>query len=196
MWKVLCEDFFCHYIKSHDVVLDVGGGHCEFINNILCSRKLVLDINEDTKAFARSEVEVYCQSAIDSWPFLERSVDVVLCSHFFEHLPSKKAVLIVLENARKVLRPNGRLLVLSPNIRYTSKEYWDFFDHYVPLSHVSMEEALKVVGFEVERIIPRFLPYSMKDWYPKFPILIRTYLRLPLLQSLMGKQMFIVAKKP
>ena len=32
---------------------------------------------------------------------------------------------------------------MGPNIRYLAAEYWDFYDHYLPLSHLSLEEGLR-----------------------------------------------------
>ncbi|PIY59787.1 SAM-dependent methyltransferase, partial [Candidatus Woesearchaeota archaeon CG_4_10_14_0_8_um_filter_47_5] len=42
----------------------------------------------------------------------------------------------------------------------------------------------------------KFLPYSTKSRLPKWPLFVRIYLALPLLQDIFGKQMFIVAQKP
>jgi hypothetical protein len=72
--------------------------------------------------------------------------------------------------------------------------YWDFLDHYLPLSHVSLSEALALSGFRVTECRPRFLPYSTKSKLPQSPVLLRLYLRLPPLQWLFGRQMFVVAE--
>ncbi|MCX9083174.1 MAG: hypothetical protein OIN87_00035 [Candidatus Methanoperedens sp.] len=34
LWAMLCNNFFQKYIPENSVVLDVGAGYCEFINNI------------------------------------------------------------------------------------------------------------------------------------------------------------------
>ena len=78
-----------------------------------------------------------------------------------------------------MLRPGGRLLILQPNIRYAYREYWDFLDHHVALSHVSMVEALALTGFTPTEVRPRFLPFTTKSALPQWPILIRIYLRFP-----------------
>ena len=33
IWKVLCSSFFQKYITEKDLVVDIGAGYCEFINN-------------------------------------------------------------------------------------------------------------------------------------------------------------------
>ena len=85
---------------------------------------------------------------------------------------------------------------MGPNIRYLAAEYWDFYDHYLPLSHLSLEEGLVQAGYDVITIIPRFLPYTTKSGLPTWPVLVRLYLRCPPLHRLFGKQMFIVAVRP
>jgi len=86
-------------------------------------------------------------------------------------------------------------MILGPNIRYTYREYWDFFDHNIPLSDKSLAEALQLVGFEVEKVLSRFLPYTTKNNTPKWPFLIHAYLLLPIAWKILGRQMFIIGKK-
>jgi hypothetical protein len=93
-----------------------------------------------------------------------------------------------------MLVPRGRLILLQPNIRYAYREYWDFFDHHVALSHESLAEALGIAGFEIEVVRPRFLPYTTRSRIPQSPWILRLYLALSPLQWLFGKQMFIVAR--
>jgi hypothetical protein len=58
-----------------------------------------------------------------------------------------------------------------------------------------MREALQLAGFEVRRLYPRFLPFSMKQRLPHSALFVRLYLAMPLVWRLLGKQMFIVAEK-
>ena len=50
---------------------------------------------------------------------------------------------------------------MGPNIKCVPGAYWDFFDHYVALTELSLQEALELAGFRSERIVDRFLPYTM-----------------------------------
>ena len=76
------------------------------------------------------------------------------------------------------------------------REYWDFYDHYLPLSHLSIAEGLRMAGFRIEENIPRFLPFTMNNRAPTHDILIRTYLAIPLAWKLLGKQFLVTASKP
>ena len=124
----------------------------------------------------------------------DRVVDVAFASNFFEHLTSREEVLLVLREIHRVLRPGGALLVVQPNIRYLYHEYWDYFDHHIPLSHHSMAEALGIVGFAIEECRARFLPYSFRTRLPKAAFFVRWYLRLRVAQWILGKQMFLVGR--
>jgi len=86
-------------------------------------------------------------------------------------------------------------MILQPNIRYLYREYWDFFDHHIPLSDKSLIEALRVVAFRIEQVLPKFLPYTTKSRIPQNPFLVKIYLKLPFIWKIMGKQMFILGRK-
>ena len=196
LWQILCEDFFQRYVGPDDVVLDLGAGSCEFINSIRCGKKLVVDLNPEVKQFAR-DAEVFTISSTAMDPIDSESVDVVFTSNFFEHLPSKEHLLETLVECRRILRPGGKLLVLAPNIRYLGGKYWDYFDHHVPLTHLSMAEGLGVLGYEMQEVVPKFLPYTIKNTrLPRSLRLVRWYLKVRLVWRIFGKQMFIVAVKP
>ena len=79
-----------------------------------------------------------------------------------------------------MLRPDGRLLVLQPNVRYCARDYWMFFDHITPVDDRALVEAFAATGFDVELNIPRFLPYTTKSRLPSGPGLVKLYLKVPL----------------
>jgi ubiquinone/menaquinone biosynthesis C-methylase UbiE len=195
IWKILCASFFQAFVGDGDAVLDIGAGYCEFINNIKSAKKYAVDLNEDTPAFANPDVSVFTCPSTDLSPLADSTVDVVFMSNFLEHLVSKADVLRTLHETYRVLRTWGKVMILSPNIKYASKEYWDFFDHHIPLSDKSLVEALKMVGFRVEQVLSKFLPYSTKSKMPQNPLLIKLYLKMPFAWKIMGKQMFIIARK-
>jgi SAM-dependent methyltransferase len=123
------------------------------------------------------------------------TVQVVFCSNFFEHLVSKDLVLQVLRDIERILVPGGRLLVIQPNIRFAYREYWDFFDHHVPLSDRSFAEAIRLCGLHVATMRPRFLPYTTKNRFLAASWLLHLYLNFRPLQWCFGKQMLVVAEK-
>jgi SAM-dependent methyltransferase len=196
VWQALARHYFQRWVRPTDTVADVGAGYCEFINSIAAGRKYALDSNPATREKAAPGVTVLAQEAVQPWPLPAESVDVVFSSNFFEHLAGKEDLARCLAEAYRVLRPQGLLIALGPNIRFCSDVYWDFIDHRLPLSDRSMAEALELAGFRLERVVPRFLPFTMSGRVPPRAFLVRLYLRFPLAQRLWGKQFLVVARKP
>lgn len=194
IWKVLCEHFLQKYVSKSDTVLDLAAGDCFFINNIKCKEKIAVDINPDTKKNAKKKVKVYLSKSTYLPKSLTNKVDVVFTGCFLEHLPSKDDILKTFLEVKRVLRPGGKFLILNPNIRFSASTYWDYFDHLTPVSDRSVAEGLKLAGFKIEKIIPKFVPNTVKDRLPKSPLLVKIYLHLPFLFPIFGSQMFVVAK--
>jgi SAM-dependent methyltransferase len=192
IWKVLCQAFFQQFIKPTDVVVDIGAGYCEFINNISAGRKIAIDLNRDTTTFAAAGVEVINEPYHSISALPPESVDVFFISNFLEHLDSKDQVLALLKECKRPLRRGGKILILQPNIRLIGGAYWDFIDHKIPLTEKSLTEAAELSGLKVELLIPRFLPYTTKNRFPQNPWLVRLYLLLKPAWFIFGKQSFII----
>lgn len=195
IWKVLCEDYFSRFVRPDDVVIDVGAGYCEFINNIRCSKRIAVDLNPRVREFAAPEVEVRNDSCTNLASFADGTADVVFMSNFLEHLPSKQMVFDTLSEAQRILRKSGRLIILQPNVRLIAGAYWDFFDHHIPLTEKSLVEAVTTLGMRPAHVVTRFLPYTTKSLLPQSPWLVRLYLKVPLAWRLLGKQSLVVALK-
>ncbi len=192
----MVSSWLARYIEPQADVLDLGCGYGEFINNVVCRKKYAIDMNVRAKDFLDPGVAFFGQDCSASWPFGGDSLDVVFTSNFFEHLPSKEALTGTLEQAKRCLRPKGRIIAMGPNIRFVGGAYWDFWDHHLPLTDHSLTEALRLRGFEIERVIDRFLPYTMVNTRPAPPLLVYLYLKTPLAWRVFGKQFLIVARKP
>ncbi|MBC8000157.1 MAG: class I SAM-dependent methyltransferase, partial [Leptolyngbya sp.] len=146
-----------------------------------------------TAQAANSDVQVLSQDLTKTWQLEDNSINVVFSSNFLEHLPTKDAILHTFKEAHRVLAPGGKIILLGPNIRFCYDVYWDFFDHYIPLSDRSVNEALNLEGFETIKSIDRFLPFSMQNKVPTHPLLVSLYLRMPFAWPYFGKQFLIVA---
>jgi SAM-dependent methyltransferase len=196
IWKTLCDHFFQRLIGQDQVVLDLACGYGEFINNIKAKKKYGIDLNADARQFLNADVEFYLSPANAITAISDNTVDVVFTSNFLEHLKTKDECDAVFAEVQRILKPGGRFVIMGPNIRYLAAEYWDFYDHYLPLSHLSLEEGLVQAGYEVETVIPRFLPYTTRSALPRHPALIALYIKLPIAWRLFGKQFLVVARKP
>ena len=264
LWRTLIDCFLQQHVGLDSDVLDIGGGYCEFINQIRARDKYLIDLNPDAQKFANADVKVLNFNILDSdathslqskqshashdagtnsavraeaklpsrrrrrseakasaaqgkrkaKPFQSpketmahsrrhqdsdrldaKCFDRIFISNFFEHLESKQDLIKILAFCWQHLKPGGSLLVIQPNFKYSYKEYYDFIDHHLPITHLALQELLETMGFKIEVMIPRFLPYSTKG-RPASPLLLKLYLKLPLLWKILGGQMFIKAAKP
>ncbi len=196
LWRVLVQDFFQKYVPRDGTVVDLGAGNCEFINEVRAVRRIAVDLNPDTAGHAESGVAVLTTRSDAMTELAANTVDTVFTSNFFEHLPTKNDLMSTLAECARVTRPGGLIVVLMPNIRCLPGKYWDYFDHHLPLTHLSLAEALELSGYEVLEQIGRFLPYTVKS--AKFdvrPAMVRTYLKLPPVWRLLGRQMLVVGRK-
>jgi len=194
MYIILCESFFQKYVPEDSTILEIGAGYCEFINAIRAKKKIALDVNPDVRLHAKDNIQIIIGKSTDMETIEDGSIDRVFANNFFEHL-TKPDIIQTLHEIHRVLKFNGELLVLQPNIRYCANDYWMFFDHITPLDDISIAEALEISGFSVMASIPRFLPYTTKSRLPKSLIGLRLYLKLPILWKLFGAQAFIRAEK-
>lgn len=197
VWRVLWQDVFSAWVRPDDVVLDLGAGRCELINAVQARRRIAVDLKEETRAQAAPGVEVERRSVEDLSFLADGTVDVVFSSNCLEHLPSKDAVVRTLVEARRVLKRGGTLVLMGPNIRYVGGEYWDFFDHHLALTDRSLGDLVTSLGFTIVHARARFLPYRFRPTTPRWPWLVRAYLRtLPLSARVFGKQFLLVARAP
>ena len=194
VWEALAP-FFSRWISAEGAVLDLGCGWCEFINALACRRKFAMDLNPDAERHVLPGITLLQQDCSEAWQLDKESLDVVFTSNFFEHLPSKSALEKTLLEAQRTLKAGGRLIAMGPNIKYLPGTYWDFIDHHLPLTELSILELMNKCGFDAELCMARFLPYTMSNGR-QYPIwMLRLYLAVPFLWRFWGKQFLVVGRK-
>lgn len=194
VWQELAK-FIHAKLGSPEIMLDPAAGMCEFINAAPAREKWGVDLNEPfIRAHASEEVKI----VIGDTRTVELPTgyfDAIFVSNFLEHLNSQEEVAEFLSKLHGHLKPNGRIAVMGPNFKYVFKEYFDFADHTVILSELGAAEHLYGAGFEVEAIYPRFLPLSFRGRLPVNRFLVRSYLAMPWVWPLLGKQFLLIGRK-
>ena len=191
LWREVCR-FLARYVDGP--VIDIGCDRGYFIRNIAADDRWASDLR-DVSADIPKEERFVQGGGLD----LERLVPngyfgTVFMSNYLEHLRTRDDVLEQMRVAGALLRPGGRVVVLQPNIRLVGAAYWDFIDHHVALTEKSLVEATEAAGFQTERLIVRFLPYTTKSRLPQTAGLVRWYLRLPLAWRFLGGQTLYVGR--
>jgi SAM-dependent methyltransferase len=196
IWQILTSRFFSRWVKPSDTVLDLGSGYGEFINNVQAAKKYAMDLNPEARLRITPAIEFLEQDCSRPWALPDNALDVVFTSNFFEHLPDKRSLQLTVVEAYRCLKPGGRLIALGPNVKFLSGQYWDFFDHHVPLTDLSLAELLRMSGYKIEWVTARFLPYTMSQGFQPPTWMLSAYLKTPVLWRLFGRQFLVVARKP
>ncbi len=193
VWKVVAEHL-ASWVPPNAHVLEVGAGYCEWINNVAAARRVAVDIWPDVVRFAAPGVEAVVLDASRDLPTLDASsFDAALASNVLEHFEPAIAAAVV-DDLGRLLKPGGRLIVIQPNFRYASRHYFDDYTHRAVFTDVSLPNLLRAHGFAIDRVEPRFLPYSMRgSKLPIRPWTVRAYLRSPF--KPMAGQMLVIAHK-
>jgi ubiquinone/menaquinone biosynthesis C-methylase UbiE len=193
IWQEITR-YLQRFVPHDAAVLDIACDRGDFIRNIGAREKWASDMR-NVRPLLPNEITFVQANGLDLADHVpERHFDVVFMSNYLEHLPASGDVIVQLRVAHRLLKPNGKVIVLQPNIRFVGARYWDFIDHSVALTERSLVEAAELAGFRTDTLIKRFLPYTTKSRLPKSPRLVRAYLSAPLLWHILGKQTLFVGR--
>ncbi|HEV3026209.1 MAG TPA: class I SAM-dependent methyltransferase [Planctomycetota bacterium] len=196
LWKILVESFFQKYVKLDASVLDLGCGFGEFLNHVRCARRVGVDLNPEATRYLAKGVEFLPGDVCQPTLLPDASIDLVFSSNLMEHLPSKESAEQMLREVWRVLKPGGQVVLIGPNLRFLTGEYWDFWDHRLPITDRSLAEVLGSLDFSVVERRARFLPYTTRSALPQAGWLVRLYLHLPMAWCFFGRQFLLRAIKP
>jgi hypothetical protein len=175
-------------------VLDPAAGRGEFINAVPARERWAID----QVAYAEGTYDRGVRSIVSDVFDAELPAshfDGIFVSNFLEHLLSQEMVASFLQRMWLATAPGGRIAVMGPNFRYCGKEYFDMADHTLIFTHRAIAEHLYAAGFEPERVVPRFLPYSFTGRLPPSTKLTRAYLRSPPAWRVLGKQFLVIGRR-
>ena len=177
VWRALCR-YLQPWVNRDEPLLDLGAGYGEFSRFIQAREKWALDLNPALIEHWGEGVRPLIQPALDPWPVEARSMGTVFSSNFFEHFTVEEGGRILAE-ARRVLKPGGRLIVVQPNFRLEPRRYFDDYTHKTAYTDTGFAGLLAACGFRVVHAEARFTPYSMQSRWPKARWMVDLYLALP-----------------
>lgn len=193
VWRAVAGHL-ARWVPSGAPVLEIGAGYCDWINHVAAPERVAVDVWPDFGAHAAAGVEAVVLDASRDLPSLGQArFGAVLASNVLEHF-SPEAAATVAGDVYRALRPGGRFVIVQPNFRLAYRRYFDDYTHRAIFTDVSLPAMLRSVGFAIEHVEPKFLPYSMqgasvtpRGW------LVRAYLASPVRPR--AGQMLVVARK-
>jgi SAM-dependent methyltransferase len=180
------------WVPADADVLELGAGYCDFSNNVVARSRVAMDLRPQFAAFAAAGVRIEVGDCSDLSRFADDSFDVVFASNLLEHL-DLDANRALVQHARRVLRPGGRLVLVQPNYRLRPREYFDDYTHVTVFSDRSLPDFLAAEGLVIEHVRGRFLPFTMKSRLSFGHHLVPLYLRLPY-RPLAGQMLVVAAR--
>jgi ubiquinone/menaquinone biosynthesis C-methylase UbiE len=192
VWRHICA-YLERWIPTDADVLELGAGWCDFSNMVKARSVTAMDLESVVVSAAAAHVRAVVGDCTDLAEFRDGSFDVVFASNLLEHLQREQSDRLLAEAAR-VLRPDGRLILLQPNFRLQPGRYFDDFTHVAIFTDQSLSDYLAAGGWQVEHVAARFLPLSMRSKGASMSFLVPAYLRSPV-KPLAG-QMLVVARRP
>jgi SAM-dependent methyltransferase len=147
-------------LSSGSLLLDAGAGECPY-------KVFFPNINYVAVDFRKGKVKLDVIASIDSLPFIDDSVDAILCTQVLEHVkyPEK-----VLQEFHRMLKAEGDLFVTVPQGWGLHEKPLDYFR----FTSYALDFLFKATGFNVVFIKPRGGYYwYIGDRLRMFPWFIR-----------------------
>lgn len=188
VWRAITE-YLQPYVGQNKTVLDLGCGYGDFINLIQAKKKYGLDIGPDVKDYIGKDVTFINKPSTSLGGIANNSLDVVFSSNLMEHL-DRAQIDETMNGVKRAMKKGGTLILIGPNFRYAYKEYFDDYTHKTVFTHITLNDLMYEYGFKPVKVMPKFLPLSLKSRLPKSYLLTKMYLHSPF--KPMGKQMLLI----
>jgi 2-polyprenyl-3-methyl-5-hydroxy-6-metoxy-1,4-benzoquinol methylase len=141
-----------------DRVLEIGCGTGTFTRMLLdrASHVTAMDVNPGYTEIVRTEVEappgktleVRCENFMQTWETLG-SFDAIVMLNVLEHIGDDA---FALETLRKLLKPEGRLVLLVPALPVLYSDYDQSIHHYRRYTRETLTGVLEQSGMRLEKI--------------------------------------------
>jgi len=135
--------------NKNNKVLDVGCGRGDQLNIF---KKLKFDTYgldlELKNEVANSHNFNQCDFSKDKFPYNDNYFDIIISKSIIEHLYLDGIENFLIE-IKRVLKPGGYLIILTPSWEYNFKQFYDEFTHVTPFSKRSLEKCVLGYSFKI-----------------------------------------------
>ncbi|MGH9316876.1 MAG: methyltransferase domain-containing protein [Thermoanaerobaculia bacterium] len=169
-------------------VLDVGSGigvNGRILSQLGVWHVLGLDLDWGCLQTSRGRgLGVFSADLSRELPLSDGTVELALLIHVIEHLPDGG---FLMRAIHRVLRPGGRVVVVTPDWKSAWRGFYDDPTHIRPYSRQSLDAVLAASGFQVEMRLRHNVGY----WLGRTGL----WRALPRL-CFTGDALFAIARKP
>ena len=151
--------------SSNQNLLDIGTGTGDFIFACKKSGWRVNGVEPNKKANGLASDKTFIKISKDVSELVNEQFDVITMWHVLEHVPNLKSYISIL---KKLLKPNGTLVVAVPNHKsydaHFYKEFWAAYDVPRHLWHFSRSSIDKLFQCENMKVV-KTLPMKFDSYY-------------------------------
>lgn len=145
---------YVKYFQKGDLVLDVGCGRGEFLELLRQNNIKGEGIDPDPKMIdlcLQKNLKVFNSSVMTHLSPLKEFYTGIFASHVLEHMPPD-SVIEFLESCYRALKPQGRLIVITPNpenLQVLTCTFWLDLTHKRPYPLILLKALLEESGFKI-----------------------------------------------
>jgi SAM-dependent methyltransferase len=157
----LCSEFG---LSPGDKLIEMGCGRCEVLAGFGSKGIVTYGIDSAPSSAiyaerASAKFELLHFSSSEKFdPFEGTKFDFVFSKSFIEHLENPQDFM---RAAKKILKPGGKIITLTPDFEANVKVFYDDFTHIKPFTVKSISQLLEISGFEDIRVFKfRQLPIT------------------------------------
>jgi SAM-dependent methyltransferase len=125
-------------------ILEIGcsvGHHTQFGGD----RKIGIDFDFEALAIARGKGFTVTQADVQfGLPFKDASFTSIDCQHVIEHVENP---LYLMKECLRVLKPGGRAVIVTPNVRSVGFDFYIDYTHIRPFTATSLQRIAYDAGF-------------------------------------------------
>ena len=182
--------FYNTKIDSSSKLIDLGYGDGSFLKALEKN-----DINSKGYDYDKINFEN------DKIPEDSNSIDFITCNSVIEHLND---VTNLFKEIYRVLKPQGKFILITPNFYYDYKNFYDDPTHVNPFTIEKLNSTLLLNNFKKIKILPWVVKKGILFWkipcnffFARYFLVARNDSKLPIPKFLKGqtKVMFSIAEK-
>lgn len=161
-------------IPKNSLLLDVGCGRGDFSLGFMKNGLRVegVDISDFAKKdLKKNGITLYMNDIIhDSWLFPDNYADVIFSKSVIEHIHDPNNFM---KESYRVLKPGGRIIVMTPDWETVYKIFYDGHSHVQPYTKRGLKDLLRISGFrdiQTEQFyqLPIIWKYSFLKFFSSF----------------------------
>ena len=141
-------------LNVNSKILELGCGRGDFLNEFQKAGFICAGLDREMSSVDNDyELNVkQCDLAVNVFPYGDNTFDIVYHKSVLEHIYDPGNLM---RETIRVLKPGGKLIILTPDWHTQWKNFFEDFTHSRPFDVMALSDLLKIYGFK-NTIIEKF----------------------------------------